>query len=118
MVLAAVSFCDIAGTTAPLVLAVVAGVVTLVRLPRRMAPSECHRSPSALLTKPVALGTMLPGTPSLLKPAVERKLAWPPCTPTSASEPTRFAPPARSKQMKGRPEEPEGMLHWPLPVRA
>src|SRR2546421_715460 len=43
-----------------------------------------------------------------------RRLLWPPCTPTSTSEPTRLAPPARSKQMKGTPEiaaAADGTLH-------
>src|SRR5580700_1444569 len=118
MVLDWVSFCDIAGITAPLVPAVVAGVVALERMPRRMAPSACHRSPSALLMNVLDVGTMLPGTPSLPNPAVERKLACPPCTPTSASEPTRFAPPARSKQMNGTPAGLVGTLHCPVPSSA
>src|SRR6202043_1465837 len=79
-----------------------------------MAPSLCHKSPSALLTFALELGTMLPGTPSLPYPATDRKFACPPCTPTSASEPTRLAPPARSKQMYGSPPPPAGTLHWLL----
>src|SRR6185437_17083057 len=75
-------------------------------------PSECQSSPSALLMKVLDVGTMLPGTPSLPKPAVDRKFCCPPCCPTSTSEPTRLAPPARSKQMKGIPEEAVGTLHW------
>ena len=60
-----VSFCEMAAITAPLVPAAVAGVVALLRIPLRMAPSECHRSPSALLTKVLEVGTMVPGKPSL-----------------------------------------------------
>src|SRR5882762_11882193 len=59
-----VSFCDIAQITAPFVPAAVTGVVALLRMPLRMAPSECHSSPSALLMKPLEVGTMLPGNPS------------------------------------------------------
>src|SRR2546429_4164267 len=40
-----VSFCDMAHSTAPLVPVAVAGVVALLRMPRLMAPSACHRSP-------------------------------------------------------------------------
>src|SRR5579863_760844 len=63
--LMSVSFSDRAGNTAPLVPAAVAGLVAFDRMPRRIAPSECHSRPSALLVKPAALGTMLPGTPIL-----------------------------------------------------
>ena len=60
-----VSFCDMAHSTAPLVPAAVAGVVALLRMPRLMAPSACHRSPSDASMLALELGTMLPGTPSL-----------------------------------------------------
>ena len=59
-----VSFSDSAGNTAPLTPAVVVALA-LDRMPRRIAPSECHSSPSALLTKLAAPGTMFPGTPIL-----------------------------------------------------
>src|SRR5580765_8945769 len=78
-----VSFCDIAQNTAPLVPAAVAGVVALLRMPRLMEPSAWNKSPSeASMLALLAPGTMLPGTPSLPEPAVERKLLWPPLTPT------------------------------------
>src|SRR5207237_10112427 len=60
-----VSFCDMAQITAPLVPAAVAGVVDLLRMPRLIAPSACHRSPSEASMLALAVGTMLPGTPSL-----------------------------------------------------
>src|SRR5579864_6233005 len=60
-----VSFCDIAQNTAPLVPAAVAGVVALLKIPRLMAPSACHSSPSEASTLALELGTMLPGTPSV-----------------------------------------------------
>src|SRR6266446_6725781 len=60
-----VSFCDMAHSTAPLVPAAVAGVVALLRMPRLMAPSACHSSPSEASMLALELGTMLPGTPSL-----------------------------------------------------
>src|SRR5882672_2819641 len=60
-----VSFCDRAQITAPFVPAAVTGVVALLRMPLRMAPSECQSSPSALLMKPLEVGTILPGNPSL-----------------------------------------------------
>src|SRR5579871_5828838 len=60
-----VSFCDIPQMMAPLVRAVVVAVVALLRRPRRMAPSECQSSPTALLTNVLEVGTMLPGTPIL-----------------------------------------------------
>src|SRR6185312_10474013 len=107
-----VSFCDIAQITAPLVFVIVAGVTAFAVMPRRIAPSECHSSPRALLMKVLEVGTMLPGIPSLPNPAVDRKFCCPPFCPTSTSEPTRLAPPARSKQMKGMPEEAVGTLHW------
>src|SRR5439155_18594529 len=56
-----VSFCDMAHSTAPLVPAAVAGVVALLRMPRLMAPSACHRSPSEASMLALELGTMLPG---------------------------------------------------------
>src|SRR6267378_558679 len=59
-----VSFCDRAQITAPLVPAAVTAVVALLRMPLRMAPSECHSNPSALLMRPLEVGTMLPGNPS------------------------------------------------------
>src|SRR5690348_5533140 len=58
-----VSFSDSAGNTAPLVPAAVAAPI-LDMMPRRIAPSACQRSPSALLTKAPEVGTMFPGTPS------------------------------------------------------
>src|SRR6266853_7043829 len=73
-----VSFCDRAQITAPLVPAVVTAVVALLRMPLRMAPSECHSNPSALLMRPLEVGTMLPGNPSFAYPADDRKLRWPP----------------------------------------
>ena len=60
-----VSFCDMPQMTAPFVPAAVAGVVAFVIIPRRIAPSECHRRPNVELVKPAADGTMLPGTPIL-----------------------------------------------------
>src|ERR1700737_741606 len=57
-----VSFCDMAHSTAPLVPAAVAGVVALLKMPRLMAPSACHRSPSDASMLALELGTMLPGT--------------------------------------------------------
>src|SRR5215471_3688655 len=59
-----VSFCDMAQITAPLTAAAVAAV-TLVMMPRLMAPSACHNRPSDGSTLALELGTMLPGTPSL-----------------------------------------------------
>src|ERR1700676_2507096 len=59
-----VSFCDRAQITAPFVPMAVTGVVALLRMLLRMAPSECQRSPSALLMKPLEVGTILPGNPS------------------------------------------------------
>src|SRR4029077_20290797 len=59
-----VSFCDMAQITAPLTAAAVAAVI-LVMMPRLMAPSACHRSPSEASMLALELGTMLPGTPSL-----------------------------------------------------
>ena len=59
-----VSFCDSAQITAPFVPAAVTGVVALLRMPLRMAPSECQSNPSALLMKPLEVGSMLPGKPS------------------------------------------------------
>src|SRR6202030_1260403 len=55
-----VSFCDRAQITVPFVPAAVIGVA-LLRMPLRMAPSECQSNPSALLMKPLDVGTMLPG---------------------------------------------------------
>ncbi len=60
-----VSFCDMAHSTAPLVPAAVAGVVALLRIPRLMAPSACHKRPRDASMWALELGTMLPGTPSL-----------------------------------------------------
>src|SRR5262249_43919513 len=60
-----VSFCDIAQKTAPFVPAAVAGVVALLRMPRLMPPSACHRRPSEASMLALELGTRLPGTPSL-----------------------------------------------------
>src|SRR5213082_2338106 len=60
-----VSFWDMAQITAPLVPAAVAGVVALLRMPRLIAPSACHRSPSEASMLALEVGTMLPGTPSL-----------------------------------------------------
>src|SRR5580693_7587146 len=113
-----VSFCDCAQITAPLVPAAVAGVVATLRMPRLMAPSACHSSPSEGSTLALELGTILPGTPSFSYPAVVRKFLWPPWVPTITSEPTRLAPPARSKQIKGTPPAAVGTLHCPGPSMA
>jgi hypothetical protein len=66
-----VSFSDRAAMPKPLVLARVAACVD-ASIPRRMAPSECHRAPNSLLMKllvPLAalgeFGVMLPGRPSV-----------------------------------------------------
>jgi len=58
-----VSFCDMAQMTAPLTPPAVAAVILLM-MPRLMAPSACHSSPSEGSTLALELGTMLPGTPS------------------------------------------------------
>src|SRR5207248_11335241 len=73
-----VSFCDSAQITAPFVPAAVTGVVALLRMPLRMAPSECQSNPSALLMKPLEVGSTLPGNPSFANPAPTASLPGPP----------------------------------------
>ena len=108
-----VSFWLRAAMTAPLTLA---RVVTAVRssMPRRKALSEWNARPSCRSMKLPApieeFGVMLPGRPSLLYPAVDRKSSWPPCWPTSTLEPAMLAPPARSKQINGILPAPGTML--------
>ena len=51
--------------TAPLVPAAVAGVVATLRMPRMIAPSACHSSPSDGSMLPLEFGTMLPGNAQL-----------------------------------------------------
>ena len=63
------SFCESAGITVPVVLAMADGVVTTLFMPRKWALSEWNRSPNVPSTKlPVLLelGTIVPGNPSLL----------------------------------------------------
>src|SRR6202051_5309011 len=64
---------------------------------------------------PVVLGfgTIVPGSPSLLYPATDRKSNCPLGPPTSTFEPAILPPPARWKQMNGILPGPVVMLHGP-----
>ncbi len=64
-----VSFWDSAGITVPTVLVAIVALFARILMPRKCALSMWKRSPkvlSILLPAALALGTMVPGSPSLL----------------------------------------------------